>query len=55
MAGERPGTVLVQGRHRVRARLGKRIEYKKEANESTSEPAHNIRAGDELFVARGFT
>ncbi len=45
---------LGAGKHGVRAGLGKRLEYRKGANESTRALAHNICACDELFVARGF-
>nr|POA16424.1 hypothetical protein C1892_01600 [Pseudomonas sp. MPBD7-1] len=34
------GTDRARGRHGVRAELGKRVEYRKGANESTRESAH---------------
>ncbi len=49
-----PMNRLGAGKHGVRAGLGKRLEYRKGANESTREPAHNIEACAGLFVARGF-
>ena len=36
------------GRHGVRAGLGKLIEYRKGANESTRAPAHNIGANQAI-------
>ena len=44
-----PMNRLGAGKHEVRAGLGKRIEYRKGANDSTSELAHNNGACDELL------
>ncbi len=44
-----PMNRLGAGKHEVRAGLGKRLEYRKEANESTSELIHNNSACDELL------